>query len=146
QCLVLDFRARAKTVQDSSRRAQHTSIKEMASELGSQVYQFPADEIAAMLSPKRLQRQWKGTEGPHCLAHFDCLVNSDAVLRALSSQRNSATAYTCNSPTEKSHHEPLAKYLNARLKRVRKACRVIVDFKAEVCVGETSFPALKDES
>ncbi|CAK5276057.1 unnamed protein product [Mycena citricolor] len=117
-----------------------------AAELGAQVYQFPADEIAAMLSPKRLQRQWKGTEGPHHLAHFDCLVNSDAVSLALSSQSNSATTYISESLTERDHYEPLAKYLNARLKRVRKACRVIVDFKAEVCVGETSFPALKDES
>ncbi|CAK5262596.1 unnamed protein product, partial [Mycena citricolor] len=75
-----------------------------------------------------------------------CLVNSDAVSLALSSQSNSATTYISESLTEGDHYEPLAKYLNARLKRVRNACRVIVDSKAEVCVGETSFPALKDES
>jgi hypothetical protein len=86
----------------------------VAAEIDDQTYQFPPDEVARMLSPKRLK---DGLSSPQpLLKDFDCLIDETVVKDAMK-QVPELKAVSDDNPgwdtnSERRNYESIAKFLN----------------------------------
>ena len=85
-------------------------IDTMLSELGDQLWGFPVDDVARMLSPKSLEPGLPRSECHHPISSFMCYIDDDAAQEALRSMPTPAVIQLV--PDKESNYAPLADFFN----------------------------------
>lgn len=106
-------------------RAQAELLDLVAAEIDDQTYQFPPDEVARMLSPKRLKDGLLPLPQP-LLKDFDCLIDETVVKDAMKQVPELKVVNDeWDTNSERQNYESIAKFLNTCVQECNNVYGVI---------------------